>query len=151
MGYPTGPSQHVTKQFIQLQALIESTYNGLTDNSQWQRKKSIIGIANKIYASKTLTLKQSYVAALNDGKHSFIEHNFDFAAKDAVKIINRWVNKSTNGLIDSIVDKNADISSWQLAALNAIYLNGTFYSQFEKYMTSSNSFYADTSRTKKGE
>jgi len=148
MGYPTDNSFDVTKQFFALQSLIESTYSGPSENDdRWARKKSIVGIANKIYASKSLTLKQEYVDALDDGRESFIESDFDFEADDAVTIINQWVNKSTNGLIDSIVDQvNPD---WRLVALNAIYLNGTFQSQFKKHMTSSNAFYSDTSRTEK--
>ena len=149
MGYPTDNTFAVTKQFIQLQSSIENTYNGTSDDSFWARKISIIGIANKIYVSNTLSLKQSYVNALNDGHHSFIQQGFDFTSNNAAQIINQWVDKSTNGLIDSIIDKKTKISGWKLAALNAIYLNGTFRSQFKKYMTSSNPFYSDASRTKK--
>eukprot|EP01084_Bolivina_argentea_P128023 226363_1 len=72
LNYPstTTPSQ-VTQQFFTLQSSIENTYNGVKQN-EYDFKPSIIGIANKIYSSKSLTLKQSYINALNDGNHSSI-------------------------------------------------------------------------------
>ena len=151
MGYPADANSfEVTKQFLALQSSIEGTYQGTPAGADpWTEKKSIIGIANKIYASRTLTLRQDYVDALNDGGEFFIEPAFDFAAPSAVSTINKWVNKSTNGLIDSIIAEDTDISASRLVALNAIYLNGTFRKQFETRMTSSSAFYLDASRKEK--
>eukprot|EP01084_Bolivina_argentea_P029239 54254_1 len=148
LNYPSTDinTAQVTQQFFTLQSLIENTYNGIKTN-EYDNKPSIIGIANKIYSSKTLTLKQPYIDALNDGQQSFIDYNFDFSAQNATKIINNWVNQNTNGLIKEILQEGQDISSWRLVAMNAIFLNGTFKSQFETTMTSLNKFYADRSRS----
>ena len=144
LGFPTSTSNpgDITQEFFSLQGLIDSTYTGQGT------KSSIIGIANKIYASKTLTLKQSYITSLYNTirNESFIDPDFDFTSENATTIINNWVDTNTNGLIDSIIDENTDISNWVLLALNAIYLNGSFASQFEPEMTSLQNFYTDITR-----
>ena len=154
MGYPTESTTttQVTQQFFTLQSLIENTYNGQRIN-QYDTKQSIIGIANKVYVSKQITLLPSYIDALTPPPSSsssneapFITYNFDFTSNNASTIINNWVNQNTNGLIEYIIPENYDISSWVMVLMNAIYLNGTFALQFEKSMTSSSKFYSDTTR-----
>eukprot|EP01084_Bolivina_argentea_P262991 444973_1 len=151
--FPTTTSNpgDVTQQYFSLQSSIQTTYNGEPEKaSYWSDKSSIIGIANKIYISNLLTPNPTYITALTNGitqQQSFIQQNFDFSASDANTIINNWVNDNTNGLIDSIIDENKDISHWRLLALNAIYLNGSFASQFAKHMTSIQKFYSNGLRT----
>eukprot|EP01083_Nonionella_stella_P186310 681717_1 len=144
MGYASDsvdPSD-ITQQFFTLQSSIEFTYGGQT------RGSSIIGIANKIYASDSLTLKQSYIDALQPSStQSFIDYNFDFSATNATTIINQWVNDNTNGLIHDIIPDGADVSLWRLVAMNAIYLNGSFELQFDTEMTSQHTFYSNALRT----
>eukprot|EP01084_Bolivina_argentea_P117899 209291_1 len=148
LGYPTGNSvdaSDITQQFFTLQSSIESTFDGVRTN-EYDPKPSVIGIANKIYSSRSLTLKQPFIDALNDGTHSFIDYDFDFAADNATTIINTWVKDNTNGLIDSIIPEDADISPWRLVAMNAIFLNGSFHFQFAKEFTSAHTFYSNSRR-----
>ena len=117
LGFPSNTeSDDVTQQFFALQSMIESSYNGEFDEYN-ERRSSVIGIANKIYSSPQINLQQTYIDALNDGQESFINNNFDFTSDDAVSIINEWVYNNTNGLIDSILSEDADISNWVLAAI----------------------------------
>eukprot|EP01083_Nonionella_stella_P115178 341199_1 len=154
MGYPTGPSVHasdITQQFLTLQSSIETTYDGITSNSYDDDPPSVeyIAIANKIYSSRLLTLKPPYIDALHDGSQSFIDYDFDFTAANATTIINTWIKDNTNGLIDSIIPEDQDISHWRLVAMNAIYLNGSFRYPFETKLTSAHTFYSNSLRTTK--
>jgi len=144
----TSTAADITTQFLDLQALIESSYDGVADTVNGV-KPSIIGIANKIYASQLISLKDAYVDALYDSvrQESFIETGFDFSASNVASVVNAWVSDNTNGLIDSVLDDGVDYSDWRLLALNAIYLNATFASQFVPYMTSAQNFYADSGRS----
>jgi len=150
MGYPTNSDvKDVTEAYFDLQSSIENTYDGAkTSNHSWSTQhRSLIGIANKIYSSKSLALKQSYVDTLDVGEESFIDADFDFASSDAAQTINNWVSDSTDGLITQIVNDNQDLSQWQFVAMNAIYLNATFKLQFKEQMTSKNAFYSNLQRT----
>eukprot|EP01083_Nonionella_stella_P180344 642857_1 len=64
-------------------------------------------------------------------------------------IINTWIKDNTNGLIDSIIPEDQDISHWRLVAMNAIYLNGSFRYPFETKLTSAHTFYSNSLRTTK--
>ena len=112
---------------------------------QWDTRLSVIGIANKIYVSEDIILKETYIDALavSDPDQVFIEYNFDFKASDAKNKINEWISDNTNELIETIVPQSMDISEWVLAALIAIYLNGTFKYPFEPKMTSLHKFYSE--------
>ena len=145
MRYPitSGPDEEsVVVQFFNLQQSIESTFDGSKiGNYERSPKRTLIGIANKIFSANDLVLKQSYIDMLDNEGDSFIESDFNFAADDAKQIINDWVNENTNGLIQEIVDENMDISEWKLAALSAIFLEATFKKPFKPFMTSTASFY----------
>ncbi len=144
MYFPTTTSNpgDVTQQYFTLQSSIETTYNG-------ESVASIIGIANKVYISNLITPKQTYITALTNGitQKQFIEEDFNFSSPVATTTINNWVSENTNGLIDTIIDKDKDISDWILVALNAIYLNASFALQFNKIMTSEQKFYSNGLRT----
>ena len=148
MGYPLDTnSNDVTQEFLNLQTSIENIYDGSRiGNYDWSPRRTIIGIANKIFSANDLVLKETYTEALSHSGESFIDSNFDFGAGDAVQTINDWVNDNTNGLIEEILSEDAVISDWRLVALNAIYLNGTFQKQFESFLTSKSSFYGSMSR-----
>jgi len=147
MHYPSSATgTETTGHFIELHSSIESKYDG-SKASKWANPASIVHIANKIYSAKSLALNPSYVDALStkDGA-SFIESDFDFKTSNARRVINEWVSTATDGLIDSVLSDDMDISEWRLAALNAIYLKGLFLKQFRERKTSQNKFYADSSR-----
>ena len=147
MGYPTCASNQqctdINQQYFSLQTSIENTYNGT--RRHWEYG-SIIGIANKIYISDTITAKQSYIDALSHGDESFIEQDFNFLADNASTIINDWVDDNTKGLIPEIIKEGTDMRLWKLVALNAIYLNGSFETPFPTSQTSQQSFYTDITR-----
>eukprot|EP01083_Nonionella_stella_P106496 307417_1 len=162
MGYPTDSvnASDITQQFFALQSSIENTFDGTSTENTFNKtyssvdpppspvpKASVIVIANKIYSSDVLTLKQPFIDALHYGTQPFIEYNFDFTADNAHTIINSWVKDNTNGLIHKIIDEHQDISNWGLVAMSAIYLKGSFRSQFKTELTSAHSFYSNSLRT----
>ena len=72
----------------------------------------------------------------------------DFEAADSPIIVNDWVENSTNGLIDSIVDESKPLfPPYVLLAINSIYLKATWLEQFEKRSTNLDSFYNSVSKS----
>ena len=111
MGYPTDSStDEVAQEYFTLQSSIESMYDG-SRIGEHSARRTMIGIANKIFSAHDLVLKQSYIDALSDGGESFIDAEFDFAAQNATILINEWVNDNTNGLIEEILPEDEDISN----------------------------------------
>jgi len=145
LNYPLSEDpENILKEIIDTQDSMEDMYDGVKSENGHQ--SSIIGISNKIYVSSDITLKQTYIDTLSIAGDDLITYDFDFTANDAKDTINDWVSDNTNELIDEIISDDMDITDWKLAALNAIYLNGTFYFPFDTEMTSKQKFYSDSSR-----
>ncbi len=63
----------------------------------------------------------------------------DFAKPEALETINGWVDKSTNGLIDKILDEISPDAVLYL--INAIYFKGTWLTEFDPKETSAFNFH----------
>jgi serine protease inhibitor len=71
----------------------------------------------------------------------------DFSDAGAGALVNDWVNASTNGLIDSIVEDGPLDEQFNLLAVNSIYLKAQWYSPFESFYTNEDVFYTSAERT----
>ena len=102
-------------------------------------------IANSIWYRQDFPFEQSF---LQTGQQYFDAkiQGLDFDDPSAPGTINAWVNESTNGKIDKMIDK---IDSQQVMfLLNAIYFKGSWQAEFDKARTSSQPFFlADGSTT----
>jgi serine protease inhibitor len=72
----------------------------------------------------------------------------DFEAQESPTIVNQWVENSTNGMIDSILeDDNPLFPLNVLIAINSIYLKASWYEQFSKWLTNLDTFYDSALRS----
>lgn len=84
-----------------------------------------LAIANSVWASERAGIKKSYKSILEDDFHASA-HPLD---KDSRSAINKWVSKSTKGMIKGL---DVDLSQAEILLLNAMYFNGIWSDPFEK-------------------
>lgn len=101
-------------------------------------KKTKIAIANAIYVDEGYDLKDSFKSEV--GKYYNAEiANLDFSkGSEALKEINGWCSKNTNGMIPKILD---EVSTDMLAyLLNALYFKGQWKDKFSKSRSAEETF-----------
>ena len=110
-------------------------------------KKTKLSIANAIFVNKWYDLKDSYKSTV--GKYYKAEvANLDFSdGAGALKTINGWCSKQTNGMIPKVLDK---VTADMLAYLfNAMYFKSQWKEKFPKGNTANETFTAENGSAKK--
>lgn len=102
----------------------------------------LIKIANSIWIDIESNLQPRYSKIV--GEESL--QQTDFASQDAGGVVNSWVNSSSMGLIDSIVDEGPIFPPIRLLAINSIYLKAYWQHSFSERLTNEDIFYKDASR-----
>jgi serine protease inhibitor len=95
--------------------------------------------ANSIWVRKGTQLAPPFVARSRESFDAKIQ-TLDFDAAGAPKIINSWVQKTTDGKIDSIIAGPIP-SAAQLYLINALYFKGTWTAPFNKEATQLRNFH----------
>ncbi|MBR0110002.1 MAG: serpin family protein [Bacteroidales bacterium] len=101
-------------------------------------KKTKIAIANAIYVDMGYDLKESYKGEVGKYYKAAVS-NLDFSdGASALKEINGWCSKNTNGMIPKILD---EVSPEMLAyLLNALYFKGQWKDKFSKSRSAEETF-----------
>lgn len=126
---------------------LTGTYNGdcivadFEDPTKCEFAEPTIEIANSIWVRKGLTLETEYSAVVGEFARSL-----DFSIATAGEIVNAWVEESTNGLIDSIVEDGPLDPSWILLAINSLYLKAAWIAPFEAKHTNEDNFFPSALR-----
>ena len=116
---------------------LNEAYKAIINTASRLDRQTSINIANCIAVNKRTELKTSYKNAVTEMYDADVE-NLDFASANALKAINGWCSKQTNGMIPKIVDK---LDANALAVLmNAIYFNGKWEHKFDKNNTKLEAF-----------
>ena len=119
-------------------AEINASYRSLIDMLRTLDKTVDFRIANSIWYRTGFPFEATF---LDESKQFFDARvsPLDFAAASSVPTINSWVNESTNGKIDKILDGpiGDDVVMY---LINAIYFNGAWTSRFDKNLTRQDQF-----------
>jgi serpin B len=102
-------------------------------------QRPLVRIANSVWIDNSSILNSSY----NETVGEYLLKT-DFGSNQAGATVNKWVNRSTFGLIDSIID-NGPIS-FILLAINSIYLKASWLKPFNELGTSEDLFYTNATR-----
>merc|ERR1719464_444967 len=103
----------------------------------------LLKIANSVWFDDDDTLSPDYASIVGD-----YARQIDFEADDSPLLVNEWVSKSTNSLIDSVVPEGAPLfPPYVLMAINSIYLKAAWREQFKERYTNLDSFYGGVSRS----
>lgn len=96
--------------------------------------------SNAVWLDSARTLNTNYTTAIAEHVQEIV-----FDDPTAGGTVNAWVNQSTNGLIDSIVDAGP-LTGIQFVAINAIYLKAEWDKPFMSVYTSEDAFYKSVAR-----
>lgn len=117
---------------------INETYQQI-QQSLMSTKSANVKVANSIWVRDDYEFHESYKESVE--KFYNAEATSLSFSKDGVKKINKWVSKSTNGLINQMLEH---IPSNTVAyLLNAIYFKADWEETFEKSHTTERPFYLD--------
>jgi len=142
--YPNGTNMRLVWEDIATRMLNSSNGECLWESvGECASSKPLLQIANSVWFDDGDTLNAEYDAVVGD-----YAMQTDFEAAESPVIVNQWVENSTNGLIDSIVDESKPLfPPFVLLATNSIYLKATWLEQFEKRSTNLDSFYDSISKS----
>ena len=116
---------------------LNEAYKAIINTASRLDRQTSINIANCIAVNKQTELKASYKNTVTEMYDADVE-SLDFASANALKAINGWCSKQTNGMIPKIVDQ---LDANALAVLmNAIYFNGKWEHKFDKKDTKLEAF-----------
>jgi hypothetical protein len=113
-------------------------WNGVCDS-----EAPLLKIANAIWYDDGSVLNSTYDSIV--GGYAM---QTDFEAMESPTVVNKWVENSTNGMIDSIVEEGKPLfPPYVLIAINSIYLKASWSEQFFEWLTNLDIFYDSASRT----
>ena len=127
--YPNGTNMRLVWEDATTNMLNSSNGECLWESmGECTSSKPLLQIANSVWFDDGDNLNAEYDAVVGD--HAL---QTDFEAAESPIVVNEWVQNSTNGLIDSIVDDSKPLfPPYVLLAINSIYLKATWLEQFEK-------------------
>ena len=129
---------------VSLETLNEA-YKAIINTASTLDKQTTVNIANCIAVNQQISIKDKYKKAMLQTYNAQVE-SMNFAG-DALKRINNWCDKQTNGMIPSIIDQ---LNPNAIAVImNAIYFNGTWADKFDKRQTKLENFQGYTRDIKK--
>ena len=133
-------AMHQTLEFDDLsEDEINQSYLDLLELLTELDPKVRFDIANSIWYREDFDIRESFVNVNQDYFKAEVSE-LDFSRSDAADIINAWVNASTNGLIEEIVDNPINPLT-VMFLINAIYYKGTWTYEFDPESTHEASFY----------
>ncbi|CAB9496878.1 Leukocyte elastase inhibitor [Seminavis robusta] len=136
LGYPSDSQS--TLLWEDATASLTSRYQGVCYN-EWdggcQGEEPTVQIANSVFVHDEITLNATYEGVVGD----YVQQ-LDFQDPEAGSIVNAWVNQSTNGLIDSLVEEGS-LEPWIVLIINSIYLKASWTNQFSEDRTNEDVFF----------
>lgn len=123
---------------------INQAYRGLIDLLTELDPEVRFAIANSVWANKDLTFRQAFLDAVRTAFDAEVASR-DFGSAATLTEINAWVSKSTEGLIDKILDS---LDPGMAAVLiNAIYFDGAWTTRFDPAETRRQAFQREDGST----
>ena len=108
----------------------------------WRDSSNYLSISNSLWLQKDFEINKIYEDKIKYEYYSDIK-TIDFSTKDiAVKEMNYWVEKKTNGLIPKMLNTSDINDSTKTVMINTIYFIGTWESRFNKEFTKPDNFYS---------
>ncbi len=138
----SGSTREAMTKAMELQGLtlqqINSSNAALKKSLENSDPEVKLTIANSLWANREASLDQEFIRRNQDFYTARIA-NLNFNDANAPSIINSWVNDSTEGKINKIVERIAP--EQVLFLINAIYFKGRWSDEFDKNQTSHHPFY----------
>lgn len=111
---------------------INAAYRNLIAGLQSKDPKITFEIANALFYTHGFKIKPDFLAVSEKVYDAEIS-SLDFNDPDAVKAINKWVDKKTHGKITDIISQLNPLD--RMILLNAVYFYGTWSKEFDEHGT----------------
>ncbi|TFI54534.1 serpin family protein [Mastigocladus laminosus UU774] len=138
----SGSTQQAMAKALELQGLniqeINSSNAALKQLLENPEPQIQLTIANSLWANQEVSFKPEFLKTIQNYYQAKIT-NLNFQDSGSVETINNWVNESTRGKIDKIVERIEP--NQVLFLLNAIYFKGRWTNEFDKKQTVQQPFY----------
>ncbi len=125
---------------------LDAYYKKLIEELPRLDPKVNFSIANSIWYAKQYSFQTSFLNQNQQAYHARIAA-LDFNTPESVQQINTWVNESTNGKIDKIVEERDPNAVAYL--INALYFNAPWKNKFDPALTSELDFKVSNSQVVK--
>jgi len=148
---PTADEMAKTLHFgLQGDALHQAfnSLDSLLESRSWQGKDPegkdqgvLVKTANSLWAQRDLTFERLFLDTLAADYGAGVRLvDYKTAAEDARTTINKWVAGQTEDKIKDLIPQGALDELTRLVLVNAVYLDATWASQFDKAMTTDGQF-----------
>eukprot|EP00977_Amphora_coffeiformis_P005692 scaffold1204_cov179-Amphora_coffeaeformis.AAC.1 len=104
-----------------------------------EQNRPLVAVANSVWVDTGRNMDPTYLLAVDENLHQI-----EFANPFAAQKVNDWVNATTFGLIDSIL--NPGSISGELCAVNSIYFNAGWRNFFQEKYSNEDFFYTSPAR-----
>jgi len=139
-----GSTKEAMQQTLELSGLtleeINESYRNLIELLTQLDSKVQFDIANSIWYKLSIPEPEADFLQRCQQYFDALVTGLDFSAPDAASTINAWVEESTNGKIEEIVDDPIDPLICMFL-INAIYFKGSWVYQFDESQTQDTLFY----------
>ncbi len=137
-----GETQEAMQNALELSGLsleeVNQSYKSLIELLTGLDPKVRFDIANSIWYRQGWNFEQDFLNLCKEYFDALVT-GLDFGSSDAAKTINAWVDQSTNGKINKIVDDSIG-DAFVMFLINAIYFKGTWTYQFDPDLTKDDKF-----------
>ena len=107
---------------------VNNYYKVMMQKGSGSDESPVLSIANYMAVNKNVRIEEGFSRTVTDNYMAGME-SLDFSSSKAVRRINEWCSKQTNGMVPRIID-STDPSAVSYV-MNAIYFNNTWVNQFD--------------------
>ncbi|MDE2875920.1 MAG: serpin family protein [Gemmatimonadota bacterium] len=125
---------------------INDSYRGLTSLLTGLDPLVEVSIANSVWANERYSFYRAFFDAVTDHFGGRAESR-DFGDPNTLREINAWVDRSTRGLIERILEEGEFDPGLALLLLNAVYFDGRWRAGFDPEDTGPGAFTRDDGST----
>jgi serine protease inhibitor len=130
---------------------LETSYSGVCFDQACTRATPKLEIANSVWVNNNTVLNTTNATSVATLDATFIQvtrdvlQAIDFSDPKAGSTINAWVNETTQGLINNIVN-DGPLTGFLVIAINSIYLKASWAAPFQISFTGSDAFYSSPAK-----
>jgi serine protease inhibitor len=130
---------------------LETSYSGVCFDDACTRATPKLEIANSVWVNNNTVINTTNATSMAALDPAFVKVSrevlqaIDFSDPKAGSTINAWVNETTKGLINNIVN-DGPLTGFLVIAINSIYLKATWAAPFQVTFTGSDAFYSSPAK-----
>lgn len=119
-------------------SVVNESFRNLNNYLKTADRKTDLKMGNSIWINKNVEIKKEFIKTNRDNFNAKVG-NLDFSDPEAVRTINKWLSKATDGKIENAMEGPISDDT-VMYIINAIYFNGIWTKKFKKGATYDGNF-----------